>query len=113
MTITQNEIDLTLILQELGKSKTYPEKITAALDRLLAQMPKPAEAPNPVDILAAKKAEQERLERNKGPRNTVNRGMVMAPPSAEEIEQQQEYKRQEQERKQRAAQPSVPRKAVA
>jgi hypothetical protein len=59
--MTQNEIDITMILKELGKSKSYPEKITAALERLLVQLPKPVEA---VPAAVTLKAEQERHERN-------------------------------------------------
>jgi hypothetical protein len=76
MPLTQNEMDFLVYLQWLGSSKTPPDAPAAAMQRLLAQ----AVTNDPATDNAKLKTEQERLERLKGPRNPVNKGVLFDAP---------------------------------
>ena len=120
--MTQNEIDIVAVLQELASQKGLGDKSTAALKRLLTQ----AVSHSPEALAAAedKRLWEQRMKelREKAlalpePRpgltqHMIDCGMVRPPPSEDEIAQQQEYKRKEEERKQQQSRPSVPPRKV-
>jgi hypothetical protein len=72
------ENDIILVLESLTATKPLTDRIAAAMQRLSDQLPKPTDA---IDT----KADSERaalIEKNKGPPNPINHGLVTGlPPS--------------------------------
>jgi hypothetical protein len=83
--MTENERDIVLVLEYAISTKAPPEKITAALQRLLAQTYSP---PDP-QVAERERMMKERREKALGPPNPINRGMVLPPPSPEELAQRE------------------------
>jgi hypothetical protein len=107
--MTPNEQDLTAIIEWTLQTVSPPERITAALRRLVAQMPKPAAVLTQVQENEIRRKAMLEKERQ---RNVPPNGIVLPALTAEEVEQYRQHKRQEWERKQQLSKPSVPRKAV-
>jgi multidrug efflux pump subunit AcrA (membrane-fusion protein) len=111
--MTENERDIIALLDALTENKPLTDRLAAARQRLLAQMPTPAAIDEMKQEAERARQMAERRKKALGPPNPVNRGMVMPPPSAEEIVARQAEMRRLREIAERNKRPfQMPTKAV-
>ena len=83
--ITENERDILAVLESITATRPLTDKIAAAMKRLLDQIPKPAAIDNRPDGERRK----DFIEAQKGPKTTVNMGLVLPLPGPEETAQRE------------------------
>jgi hypothetical protein len=111
--LTDNERDIIALLKSLTDKQPLTDQLSAAMRRLLAQTPKSADAIDEMKQAAEReRLMKERRKRALGPPNPVNNGMVLPPPSAEEIAARQAEMRRMHEISERNKRPfQMPAKA--
>jgi hypothetical protein len=106
--LTPNETSITIILEWLLQQT---DRAAAAMQRLLQQSISPeAHAASEKERLWQLQM-QERREKQLGPPNPVNKGVVLPDLSADEIAEREQYQRQLRERAERLKKPEHRRTA--